>query len=87
MNSLDYLEYIKTKPCLVCSKKAEPHHLLNIGMGRDRKKPLREHYTAIPLCRADHIEIHSIGIKRFSVNLDVWKEAFNLLLEYYESNT
>jgi len=89
VNGLDYLEHIKTKPCLVVGRTAEMHYLDPIGMGRDRKKPLREHYSVIPLSREYHIEIHSIGVVRFNElhNLDVWKEAFNLLLEFFQQET
>ena len=44
--------------CLICRKEAEPHHLDAIGMGRNRKKELKEHFTAIPLCRVHHGEYH-----------------------------
>ena len=36
-------------------------------MGRDRNKPLREHYTAIPVCRICHTEYHNLGKKMYSI--------------------
>ena len=60
-------------------------------MGRDRKKPLFEHYTAIPLCPEHHLafypeSIHRLGISRFNAlhNIDVWQEAFKLITKYME---
>ena len=63
-----YLEYLREqKHCSLCHKQKpiEPHHIDQIGMGRDRKKPLREHYTAIPVCRQCHTEYHDLGKNRY----------------------
>jgi len=58
MKSLKYLEWIRVKPCCVCGNLSKPHHLKRIGMGRNRKKDLVEHYTAVPLCRSHHEQAH-----------------------------
>ena len=54
MKSLKYLEWIRVKPCCVCGNLSKPHHLKRIGMGRNRKKNMLEHYTAVPLCSIHH---------------------------------
>ena len=94
MTPLEYLEIIQKLPCLVSGRASEPHHLDPIGMGRNRKKQLREHYTAIPLNQEYHLgiypeSIHALGVIRFNAkhNIDVWKEAFNLLLEHFQQET
>tara|TARA_Y100000401_G_scaffold38325_1_gene28929 strand:+ start:19104 stop:19409 length:306 start_codon:yes stop_codon:yes gene_type:complete len=65
-----YLEYLREQThCSLCYKETpiEPHHIDQIGMGRDRKKPLRVHYTAIPVCRPCHDEYHRLGKKMYSI--------------------
>ena len=74
MKALDYLDKIrKEKYCSVCMKKTkvEPHHIKEIGMGRNRKKQLVEHYSAIPVCRPCHQTYHRIGKKTFEFKFDV----------------
>ena len=34
-------------------------------MGRNRKRELLEHYTAIPQCRPCHSEFHQLGFRRY----------------------
>jgi len=80
MNSLDYLNYIRKLPCSVCGQQAEPHHLEAIGMGMNRKKPTPRHYSAIPLCREHHTEIHWNRQKfEEKYRFNSWKEAFKLV--------
>ena len=64
----DYLKFIrKQKFCSNCMQEVqiEPSHIKAVGMGRNRKKQLIEHYTAVPMCRPCHIEWHTIGSKAF----------------------
>ena len=45
MTPTDYIDIIRNeKHCSVCMKKGavEPHHINQIGMGRDRKRELEE---------------------------------------------
>tara|TARA_A100001201_G_scaffold71863_1_gene65702 strand:+ start:519 stop:803 length:285 start_codon:yes stop_codon:yes gene_type:complete len=59
-----YLDYIRNQPhCSLCYTKGlvEPHHIEVIGMGRNRNKNLREHYSAIPVCRPCHRSYHDLG--------------------------
>jgi len=82
---MNYLEKIRRIPCLICRSEAEPHHLKAIGMGRDRKKDLIEHLTAIPLCRKHHTEIHTLGQKTFEEKhkINLWKQNFFILMKHW----
>ena len=77
----EHLEKVRKMRCLVCGRQGEPHHLKKIGIGRNRKREMLEHYTAIPLCREHHIEVESNGVERFNSlhRIDVWREAFRIL--------
>lgn len=80
---MDYKSYVRTLPCLICGQGSEPHHLLSVGMGRDRTKPKWEDYTVIPLCREHHQELHQIGRqfeKKYKINL--YKEALKILSKW-----
>ena len=54
ISPLDYLQAIREK-----YPDKEPHHCLTVGMGRNRKKQLAEHYTAVPLTREEHDAFHA----------------------------
>ncbi len=74
MTPTDYIDIIRNeKYCSVCMKKGavEPHHINQIGMGRDRKKELVEHYSAIPVCRQCHTTYHNLGMKEFQFKFDI----------------
>ena len=83
----EYIEYIQRKPCSICFKTpVDAHHLDAIGMGMNRKKETPRDYTCVPLCREHHQEYHTVGINKFEekYNLNIWKDAFNLLRRYYD---
>ena len=74
MTPLEYLDKIREEEfCSTCMKKTniEPHHVNFIGMGRDRKKELIEHYSSIPVCRLCHQTYHKVGRKTFEFKYDV----------------
>ena len=56
-----YLDYIRSRPCCVCqAKPAEPHHTARGGTsvkGSD--------FSAIPMCRGHHRELHDGGVETF----------------------
>ena len=85
-NPIDFLDYIRKQKCIVCFKTpVDPDHLIQIGMGRNRKDPLLiEHYSCIPLCRAHHIQRHTMPIKDFEEmhGVNVWKESHDYLSLY-----
>ena len=101
--SLEYLNHIRSLSCLgseievrphsiprpgPCTEKAEPHHLMKIGMGNNRKNPTVRHYTAVPLCRQHHRQIESLPLRtcedRWQINL--WKWAFRNYLRWLDEN-
>lgn len=53
------------KRCLVCGKKADLHHVSQIGMGYNRETKPQIGALVMPLCREHHSEYHSIGGKAF----------------------
>ena len=82
--SKKYLEYIKEKPCLVCGKMpVDPHHMEAVGMGGANRDGFKD-YSCVPLCRIHHSEYHQNGIHKFEekYQVNLWKDAFNLLRRY-----
>ena len=89
MNSLEYIDYIRSlKYCCVCYTKepVDPHHLISIGMGGNRKNPNVKHYSCVPLCRKHHTEYHSHGKTIFEKKheISLFEIAFHLLIKYFE---
>jgi len=71
----------------VCFEPADRHHLEEVGMGRNRKKPMYEHFLIGHLCRNHHVELDQIGEKKFSekYNINLWKyAAINLAKWIYQ---
>ena len=70
---LDYIDDVENftfaclaaKKCVICGKRADIHHVGNIGMGRNRDEIIHEGMEVMPLCREHHMEIHSIGRDTF----------------------
>jgi len=57
----DYLDYIRSLPCRICdTNPVDPHHTETGGVGMKGSD-----FTAIPLCRTHHDELHSGGVKTF----------------------
>jgi hypothetical protein len=85
---LDYIRYIRECLCIVCDAPAEPHHLKRVGMGRDRKKKLREHLSAISLCHEHHMQLHNIGEMKFTnkYRIDLWRCSHRLLISFLEQS-
>ncbi|MAH50663.1 hypothetical protein CMI37_32890 [Candidatus Pacearchaeota archaeon] len=77
--SLDYLDYVRKQNCCVTGQQMpDVHHLEAIGTRGGRKEPNQRHFSAIPLCRDLHIEVHQIGLHKFQEkhNIQLWKEAY-----------
>ena len=84
----EYLTWIKSKGCAYCGKKAEPHHLVAVGMGHSRGESQKgSDYSAIPLCRHHHNLMHNMGVKEFESKDKsgqcVWRIAWKLLEEWH----
>ncbi len=54
------------KKCVICGKKADLHHVDQIGMGYNRKTKPQLEALALPLCREHHGEYHTLGCKTFT---------------------
>jgi len=85
--SEDYLDFIRSKPCLICGRKAVPAHQ-NLKMGGMAKKG--HDSCALPLCDECHTtggkngEPEHKGQKTFweSHNIDPMREIIKLNAEY-----
>lgn len=54
------------KACIVCGRKAELHHVDQVGMGGDRTAVDHIGRRCLPLCRDHHDEYHRIGATAFA---------------------
>ena len=81
---MTYKSYIETLPCLISGQGSEGHHLVAVGMGRDRNLPKWEDYARIPLSRQYHQELHQIGILQFEKKyyINLYKEALKILAKW-----
>jgi hypothetical protein len=83
--SLEYIEYIRTRPCCVSGDTVvDAHHLEAIGSRGQRYEPNTRHFSAIPICRELHTELHTIGIHKFQekYNIQLWQEAMYLFAKW-----
>ena len=53
------------KRCVICGKKADLHHVSQIGAGYSRETKPQLGALVMPLCRVHHTEYHSIGRTAF----------------------
>ncbi len=77
----DYLSYIRSKPCLISGVlNVDAHHLMSRGRGSAKQND----FTAIPLNRGYHQELHKIGPQAFEAKygVNLWRESWWLLLEW-----
>lgn len=56
---------LRHRRCVVCGRKADVHHLDEIGMGRDRTKIDHTKHRLMALCRSHHTKLHQIGKQKF----------------------
>ena len=61
----EYLDYVRSLPCLISGKAADPHHLKAVGAGRRRSRKMLEDYMVVPLLRQYHTEFDDIGKTKF----------------------
>lgn len=88
-HSPKYEEWIREKPCLVCGRKAQVHHVWNSG-----GKKAHNSMVSVSLCERHHLHgfpdsYHSLGKEEFEdrhcLNLE-W-EIINFLSQYiFEKN-
>ena len=75
----DYLDYIREQPSVVSLRPSDdPHHLESRGSGGSD-------YTAIPLTRGEHREIHTMPLRDFEekYGINLWRESHRLLRRYF----
>ena len=76
----DYLDFVRSLPCLVCGRKpSDPDHLIARGW----REPKRNDLSAVPLCREHHAKRQSMGTAAFNERhrIDLWREAWKLVTE------
>ena len=83
MSPNGYLKAIRSETrCSVCyqQRTIEPHHIDQIGMGRNRKNELIEHFSAIPVCRPCHQHYHQVGRKQFEFKHGI--NCYEIIYDY-----
>src|SRR5829696_1551652 len=79
-----HLEYVATKPCLVCGRAPSDAHHLRYAEPRALGRKVSDEF-AVPLCRIHHRELHDRGDEK------AWWEGFsidpNLIAEQLWSET
>lgn len=56
---------VKHRQCVICGRRADIHHVDEIGMGRNRNHINHTQYRLAALCRVHHTESHQIGLELF----------------------
>ena len=56
---------LMNKKCCVCGKKADLHHVDQVGMGYNRDTKPQLGARVLPLCRVHHNEYHTLGKTEF----------------------
>jgi len=59
-----------------------------IGMGRNRKRNLKEHLLTVPLCMKHHNEWHAMGNRAFNVKyqVDMWMITAMIMADIIHDN-
>lgn len=74
--SKKYLEFIRSKPCLVCGKSSQAHHVRRLYFGSGTA--IKSHdFCTIPLCHACHDP-------KTEKNLNVERIIIDLMMEFIE---
>lgn len=85
--SLEYLEFIRSRGCIICDQLSVPHHVRSLTTipytlaGGTGLKP--SDYVTVPLCPVHHEEIHiSQDLFEKNYGLCLHKEIITCLVEY-----
>ena len=76
-----YLRFVREHPCIVCGlPSTDAHHVKAKGAGSGQ----RNDYTAVPLCREHHSQLHQYGLTKFEAvnHVNVWQDVAWLLIEW-----
>ncbi len=82
VNRTDYLDYIRSLPCVICqSEPSEPNHLETGGVGMKGSD-----YVTLPMCRRHHNLYHLLGKDTFSeeYGIDLFREVTRTLVAWLE---
>ena len=73
-----FLALVRAQECECCSNAADAHHLITVGAGGSD-------YTAVPLCRLHHSELHTMPLRAFEDKYDVnlWRVNAGLLMQHF----
>lgn len=76
-----YLNFIRSKPCMIFKCKAEAHHVGLFGKGTGKKV---HDNLAVPLSNQAHMNLHSIGEETFweLYDIDIKLEIIKLNTEF-----
>ena len=88
MNLEDYQRWLRTQPSVVSGQPADDlHHVSGRGFGGMATKPCD--LLRIPLTRAEHRELHSMGWKTFEIStgIDQCFEVCRLIQKYHDEKT
>ncbi len=80
VSSLAFLNHIRELPCLITGHPAEACHLRHIGMGGNKRKEHKEHFSAVPLRHDLHMEYHAVGPTKFEENHNINLWYYNALI-------
>jgi hypothetical protein len=80
----EHLQFVASKPCLVCGRQpCDPHHL-RFAQRRALGRKVSDEFT-VPLCRGHHRELHrasneaawwkKVGVRPLVVALELWKQT------------
>jgi hypothetical protein len=79
-----HLKFVATQPCLICGRSPADAHHLRFAQPRAMGRKVSDEFT-VPLCRAHHRQIHSVGDERIwwqpttidplEVALKLWKRS------------
>ena len=84
IDTVEYLDHVRSLPCLISGKAADPHHLKAVGAGRKRSTEKLEDYMIVPLFRQYHSELEQIGMKKFEekYKLNLYECALSILVKW-----
>ncbi|GEM_PF-5863937 len=80
-----YIDWLRQFPCVVCmNPSVEASHTDAVGTGRNRKRPMKEHFLVLPKCHTHHMEYEHMLLREFEAHnsIDVWKMVANMEAEF-----
>lgn len=76
-----YKVFIREQPCLICGRRAEPHHQVSRGAGGSD-------LDCLPFCRKHHTQVEQMGKTKFHAAYteeeEILRDQVRLLQKYIE---